>query len=154
MKHIKRFAAAAFAICLITTAGYAQSTNLKLRFHAPFPFTVENTKFTTGDYEVTEPSHLILEVRNLQNQNAAFEHAQPARSKEADGRMRLVFHRYDNEYFLALLSDGSVKSTYDFRQSKEEKRLANASPKPRLRIVSVRSNGTVQEASAGRPTRK
>jgi hypothetical protein len=61
---------------------------------------------------VTEPGRLTLELHNLQNQAAAFVHVQPTRSeKEADGRLRLSFHRYGGEYFLAAVSDGSWKST-------------------------------------------
>jgi len=53
MKRILLLAAATFAICLMTTASHAQAEQLKLRFHIPFPFTVENTTFAAGEYEVT-----------------------------------------------------------------------------------------------------
>jgi|SRR6516164_2410031 hypothetical protein len=145
MKRILSLAAATIAICLITTSTFAQAENLKLRFNIPFPFTVENTTFSAGEYEVTEPTHLILELRNVGSQVSAFEHAQPARSKkEADGRVRLMFHRYGNDYFLDAVSDGSWASTYDMRPSKEEKRLADTSPRPQLKIVSVLVDGTVE----------
>jgi hypothetical protein len=102
-------------------------------------------------YEVTQPARLVLELRNLQNQAAAFEHVQPAHSqKDANGRMRLIFHRYGSEYFLAAVSDGSWQSTYDLRSSKEEKQLANATPMPHLKVVSVLANGTIQAADVGR----
>lgn len=151
MKRILCLAAATIAICLISTASHAQAENLKLRFHVPFPFTVENTTFAAGEYEVTEPAHLILELRNVGSQAAAFEHARPARSrKESDGRVKLTFHRYGNEYFLAAASDGTWQSTLDLRPSKEEERLAHASPGPQLKIVSVLSNGTVVTSDIGR----
>jgi len=151
MKRILCLAAATIAICLSTNATYAQSESLKLRFYVPFAFTVENTTFSAGQYEVTEPAHLILELRNVGNQASAFEHAQPARSKkEADGRVRLVFHRYGDEYFLAAVSDGSWASTYDMRTSKEKERLAGTSPRPQLKIVSVLSNGAVVTSDIGR----
>ncbi len=151
MKRILLLAAATFAICLMTTASHAQAENLKLRFHVPFPFTVENTTFAAGEYEVTEPAHLILEVRNVGSQAAAFEHVTPARSvKKADGPTKLTFHLYGSEYFLAAVSDGSYQSTYDLRLSKEEKRLADASPRPPLKVVSVQAKGALQPASGGR----
>ena len=146
MKHTLCLAAATLALFLSSTATFAQSGSLKLRFHVSFPFAVENTTFSAGDYEVTDPAHLILELRNLQGQAAAFEHVQPASSSEkADGRIRFVFHRYDNEYFLAVISDGSAKSTFRLRQSKQEARLADTRPKPEMRIVSVLSDGTIRE---------
>jgi hypothetical protein len=54
---------------------------------------------------------------------------------EADGRVRLVFHRFDNEYFLAFVSNGSSKATY-----KPETQLANANPRKPVTIVSVTPN--------------
>jgi hypothetical protein len=148
MKRILLVAAAAIAMCLISTSTFAQAENLKLRFRVPFPFTVENTTFAAGEYEVTAPAHLILELRNVGSQAAAFEHAQPARSKkEADGRTKLTFHRYGSEYFLAAVSDGSYQSTYDLRLSKEEKELADASPRPQLKVVSILADSALQPAS-------
>ena len=150
MKRILCLAAATFAICLSTTTTYAQSESLKLRFNVPFAFTVENNTFAAGEYEVTEPAYMILELRNVKSQAAAFEHAQRARTrKEADGRVRLIFHRYDNEYFLAAISDGSWPSTYDMRVSQEEKRLMTTSPLPQVKVVTVLSNGTVEPAAIG-----
>ena len=151
MKRILCLAAATIAICLSTNPIYAQSESLKLRFYVPFPFAVENTSFAAGEYEVTEPAHLILALRNVGNQASAFEHAQPVRTKkEADGRVRLIFHRYGSEYFLAAVSDGSWASTYDMRPSKEEKRLADTTPRPQLKVVGVLANGTVETADIGR----
>jgi hypothetical protein len=139
MKRILSVTAATIAICFITTAVYAQSSSLRLRFHVPFAFSAKNKTYPAGDYEVTQPTYLILRVRNLQNQASAFEPVNPAQSrKEGDGRVRIVFHRYDNEYFLASVSDGSWESTYDFRISKEETQLANASPRKPVTIVSVK----------------
>ena len=151
MKRVLYLAAATFAIYLMTTASHAQAEQLKLRFHIPFPFTVENTTFAAGEYEVTEPAHLILEVRNVGSQAAAFEHATPARSgKKTDGRTKLTFHLYGSEHFLAAVSNGSYQSTYDLRPSKEEKRLAGASPRPQLKVVSILANRTVQATKDGR----
>jgi hypothetical protein len=139
MKRILSVTAATIAICFITTAVYAQSSSLRLRFHVPFAFSAKNKTYPAGDYEVTQPMYLILRVRNLQNQASAFEPVNPAQSrKEGDGRVRIVFHRYDNEYFLASVSDGSWESTYDFRISKKETQLANASPRKPVTIVSVK----------------
>jgi hypothetical protein len=149
MRRVLCLAVAAFAICLTTITAHAQSS-LRLRFHAPFAFTVENTTFPAGEYEVTQPDRLILMLRNVKDQSSAFEHVQPAQSrKEADGRLRVVFHHYGSEYFLAAVSDGSYQSTYDLRLSKEEKQLADASPRPQLKVVSILADNTVQPARDG-----
>jgi hypothetical protein len=150
MKRITRLAVAIIAICLITTTTHAQSGNLKLRFRVPFPFTVENTTFAAGEYEVTQPERFLLALRNVEDQASAFEPVQPARSrKEADGRGRAIFHRYGTVYFLAAISDGSWQSTYDLRRSKKEERLTDKDPTPQLQVVGVLANGTVERANVG-----
>jgi hypothetical protein len=148
MKRILSVAAATITICLMTTAAYSQSTHLRLRFHVPFSFSAKNKTFPAGEYEVTQPAHFFLAVRNLENPTSVFEPVYPAQSrKEGSGRVRLVFHRYDNQYFLAFVSDGSWESTYDFQVSKEETQLANASPRKPVTIVSVTPNGTAEVAN-------
>lgn len=150
MKRILCLAVAVLTISLMATAAQAQSGSLKLRFDVPFAFTVENATFSAGQYEVTQPARWILMVRNINTQSSGFEHARVAHSsKEADGRVRMVFHRYGNEYFLAGVSDGSIDSTYDLRESNEEKRLADLSPRPQLKVVSLLTNGTVQTSADG-----
>jgi hypothetical protein len=149
MKRFLCLAAATIAICLIATATIAQSS-LRLRFQVPFPFTIENASFSAGEYEVTMPANKILELRNLKDQTSRFEPALRAHAEEdADGRVRLIFHRYGSEYFLSVVSDGSRQSTYRFHMSKEERLIADASPRPQPKVVSVLVNGTVQTANAG-----
>ena len=130
MKRILFVLAATITGCLITAVSQAQSEGLELRFPVP--------------YEVTEHAHMILELRNVNSQAAAFQPVHPARSEEeVNGRARLIFHHYGNEYFLAAVSGGTPNSTYDCPQSKQEKRLADASPRLQLTVVSVLSNGIV-----------
>ncbi len=148
MKRILCFAAATIAICLIAPVAYAQGSHLKLRFHVPFQFSVKDKTFPAGEYEVSQPWHLSLSVRNLENYTSTFESVVPAQSRnEGNGHARLVFHRYGNDYFLVFVSDGSWESTYDFQISKEETQLANASPRKPVTIVSVTPNGTAEVAS-------
>ena len=149
MKRILSVAAAIITICLMTSTAYSQSSNLRLRYHVPFAFSVKNQTFPAGDYEVTQPTHFLLRVHNLGgNQTSAFEPVVPAQSrKEGNGNIRLVFHRYDNEYFLVFVSDGSWESTYDFQISKAEKQVANAIPQKPMTIVSVNQNGTAEVAN-------
>ena len=107
MKRFLYLAAATIAICLIATVTYAQSDSLRLRFHVPFPFTAQGSSFPAGAYEVTKPTKMNLALRNLKGQATLFVIALPASSKEADGSVKVVFHRYGSEYFLSLVSTGS-----------------------------------------------
>ena len=151
MKYKCNVVATMIVICLMTSATYAQSGSLKVRFHVPFPFTVENKTFAAGEYEVTQPTQFMLGLRNVENQASAFEHVQPAgSSKEVDGRARAVFHRYGKSYFLAAVSDGSWQSTYDFDKSNKEAELIAQDPTRQPQVVTALSNGTVVSAEIGR----
>ena len=151
MKSKWNVVATMLAICLITTATYAQSGNFKVRFHVPFPFTVENKTLAAGEYEVTQPTQLVLGLRNMENQVSAFERVQPAGSnKEVGGRAAVVFHRFGNSYFLVAISDGAWQSTYDFDRSSKETELIAKDPTRQPEVVSAPSNGTVVTADRGR----
>ena len=151
MKYKCNVVATMIVICLMTSATYAQSGSLKVRFHVPFPFTVENKTFAAGEYEVTQPTQFMLGLRNVENQASALEHVQPAgSSKEVDGRARAVFHRYGKSYFLAAVSDGSWQSTYDFDKSNKEAELIAQDPTRQPQVVTALSNGTVVSAEIGR----
>ena len=150
MKYKCNVVATMIVICLMTSATYAQSGSLKVRFHVPFPFTVENKTFAAGEYEVTQPTQFMLGLRNVENQASAFEHVQPAgSSKEVDGRARAVFHRYGKSYFLTAVSDGSWQSTYDFDKSNKEAELIAQDPTRKPEVVTAPSNGMVITADRG-----
>lgn len=145
MKRILCLAVTTLAMGLMTTATHAQSGNLKLRFTVPFPFSVENKTFSAGEYEVTQPAHWHLLLRNIQTQSSALEAAPPAPlPKEVDGRTRVVFNRYGNKYFLVQVSDGSIESTYNLLKCQEEKRLADAMSGSRPNLVTVLSKSKIQ----------
>jgi len=148
MKRILYLAAATIAICLITPAAYAQRSDLDLRFHVPFQFSIGNSTFAAGDYVVTRPTPLKLIFRNLDNHTSAIVSVLPASSrKDGNGHTRVVFHCYGSEYFLAFVSEGSLDSTFGFYISKEETILANASTQKPMTIVSVvPSRDTTQAA--------
>jgi hypothetical protein len=151
MKCKRNVAVTIIAICLITAAAHAQSRFLVLRFRVPFPFTVKNTTFAAGEYEITQPGQFILALRNVDNQASAFAHVTPADSKKAAGRRAIaVFHRYGGAYFLATISDGSWEATYDLERSNKEKMLTDRIPARQPEVVSVLSNGTVVTAAVGR----
>ena len=102
MKYILYLAAATLAFCPLTPSAYAQRSDLDLRFHAPFPFSVGDNTFAAGDYVVTREGHLKLIFSNQENHVAALVSVLPARSsKVGNSHARIVFHRYDDQYFLS-----------------------------------------------------
>jgi hypothetical protein len=151
MKRTFSLAAATFAFLLIAPTMYGQTHHMSLRFHVPFSFNINDQTFTPGEYEFTQQSLFLVKVANLKSDDSAVESVQPAQSrKEGNGQVKLVFHRYNGQYFLAAVSDGSWESTYDFKISTEEKQLAQASPRKPMTTVSVDPAGTVLVAERGR----
>ena len=155
MKHILYLAAATIAIGLMTPAAHAQRSDLDLRFHAPFPFSVGNNTFAAGDYMVTRLGHLKLLFFNQENRTAASVSVLPASShKYGNGHARVVFHRYGSQYFLAVVSEGSLDSTFGVYTSKEETQLANASPQKPVTTVSVVPSRGALQATVSPQSRK
>jgi hypothetical protein len=141
MKHALYLAA--IAICLITPAAEAQQSNLDLRFDVPFPFSINDKTFAAGNYQITYQSRHMIIVRNRTDQTAAFVSVLPAQSRNEGNRpARLLFHRYGDQYFLTSLFCGGWESTYDFKKSRAEERLAYESPRDGVITVIVDPNGT------------
>jgi len=150
MKRTLSLSAVALAFFLIAPTMYGQTSHLRLRFHVPFSFSINNQTFTPGDYEITQQSLFMLKVANLKSNDSAFESVYPAQSRnEVNGQMRLVFHRYDNQYFLTAVSDGSWESTYDFKISTDEKQSGQANPRKPMTTVRIDPEGTVLVAGRG-----
>ena len=151
MKRILCLAAAAvLALGVMATTAQAQSDSVKIRIHVPFSFTVENTTFDAGDYLITEPSNQVLRIQGQSERASSIQHVKFAHSRqESDGRVKLIFHRYGAQYFLAVVSNGTSESTFDFQITEQELRVADATPKPHLNVVSVLANGSVEATAIG-----
>jgi len=148
MKRTLSLSAVALAFFLIAPTMYGQASHLRPRFHVPFSFSINNQTFTPGDYEFTQQSVLLLKVANLKSNDSAFESVLPAQAhQESNGQVKLVFHRYGNQYFLAGVSSGSWGSI--FKTSTDEKQLAQANPRKPMIAVSVDPEGTVAVAARG-----
>jgi hypothetical protein len=94
---------------------------------------------------INRQGHLKLIFCNQENHTATFVGVLPASSKDGNGHARIVFHRYGDQYFLAIVSEGSLDSTFGVYTSKEETQLANASPqKPVTTVSVVPSRGALQ----------
>ena len=151
MKRILFLAVMTVAVFLVVPKMYSQNKHLRLRFHVPFSFSANNQTFTPGEYEFTHQSLLVFKVANLKSNDSAFESVLPAQShKESNGQVKLVFHLYGNQYFLAAVSFGSWESSYDFETSAEEKRLADEGPRKPMMSVTIDPAGTVLVADRGR----
>jgi len=98
------------------------SRNLKADI--PFDFTVGGKTLPAGQYTVSSsgPSNALM-IRSWETKQSAFAITHECKAA-ADGKPRLIFHRYGDQYFLAqVLSDTSGN---ELAKSKAEREAARA----------------------------
>lgn len=110
------------------------------RAHIPFDFNVGNRTLPTGDYviELTSrsTSQNVLTILETKSGEAKIVQAIP---KEANGMSeisKLVFNRYDNEYFLAQMITPTLSA--EFRKTKVESRLVKTQKPNRETVTMLR----------------
>jgi hypothetical protein len=88
----------------------------------PFPFTVANHTLPPGRYTVTPLSEKAFKIVNSQNQGAF------ALKNRVEGRApkstKMVFHRYENAYFLSEIWVAGSRTGDRVVRSRPEKELA------------------------------
>ena len=129
------------AIAMIISLPHAQAQS-RLIANVPFNFEAGQTAMAAGQYEVVSLSQQAGELRNL-NTDATDVFIKSMRVQASNGgHARLVFHKYDNQYFLSEIWDGESNTGIQLSQSRHEKevRLAGnrVSDGPETVIVAMR----------------
>lgn len=87
-------------ISALSIAGFA-GLDRSLKANIPFDFMVAGKKLAAGEYTVErEAVRGALVIRNWETKKAVAAIAHDS-EKGVNGKARLVFHRYGNQYFLA-----------------------------------------------------
>ena len=102
-----------------------------LKFTAPFPFYVGNTRMPSGSYIITQPtdsdSGLVFFSSIDRSKHAAII-VIPTQSTEAPKQSKVIFAKYgDNLYFDRVLVDGSVTGVLAERTKAEKQAEQHAS---------------------------
>jgi hypothetical protein len=92
-------------LCLLFTlavASVSAQSNSHIRVNIPFDFTAGKAQLKAGEYIVHSSSESILVLRRINYGTDTFVFA-PNKLQRPETNLsgKLVFHRYDNEYFLA-----------------------------------------------------
>jgi hypothetical protein len=90
-------AVALLAIASVATCAGAMAQQSGLRANIPFGFTVGNTWMPAGEYTVTSPNQGVLELKS--GNHIAFV-ASIKSYGESNSGSKLVFDKYDDQYFL------------------------------------------------------
>ena len=126
MKHVKKaFALSGLLVLLTFSAALGQSDRQTI-IHIPFNFTVGEKSFTAGKYVIQQnrkDSDLVWVIRRKDNVGKALILTRPVRANETVEETRLVFHKYDDLYFLAEFWTPGSNTGREIQISNREKAL-------------------------------
>ena len=85
---------------LSAISGYAQSKTLIGRVEIPFDFSIRDKTLPAGIYRVERIFQDVILIRSEDGQEACVSLTMPVQAKKTPKTARLLFHRYDETYFL------------------------------------------------------
>ncbi len=143
MKYNSYGALMILALALIVGAPmiHAQS---RAKANVPFDFSMDQKLMPAGAYEISSPDGRVLVVRNLDTREARLM-IEPMHVEASQGsaipRAKLVFHKYDDQYFLVQIWDGQNRIGIAFPESKREQELklaSNTAPQPEVVVIAMK----------------
>ena len=129
MKHIRRAIALSGLLLILTFSAAFGQSNRQTIIHIPFNFTVGETSFTAGKYVIQQnrkDSDVVWMIRRTDNVGKALILTRPVRANDTVEETRLVFHKYDDLYFLAEFWTPGSNSGREIQISNREKSLEKA----------------------------
>ncbi len=126
------------ALALIVSVPMTQA-QARAKANVPFEFSLNHQLMPAGNYEISSEGEKLLEVRNLDTMKACTViesvHVQASQAPHA----KLVFHKYDDQYFLAEIWDGSDLGI-QLPESKREKEMkwARDDHQPELVVIAMK----------------
>jgi len=119
-------AAGCLLTLLVVVSAHAQDPGTAIRVSIPFDFIVEGKSLPAGQYEVRrvndEPTGLIIQNIYHRRDEALFQ-TEPHDERRTPNRSQLVFHRYNDEYFLSEVVNAGEERAEELRTTREERHL-------------------------------
>ena len=128
---IRRLSALAFAVCLLMLISTpASAFTFRIRAEIPFDFQVGSKKLPKGEYiiESVNDAGGVLLIRHVKKGKAINFTVVRGKMMEKP-KSKLVFHRYNDQYFLARVWDGTSDTVLKLDKSSAEKKAAKAAKK-------------------------
>src|SRR4026208_963884 len=129
MKHMKKAFALPGLLVLLTFASALGQSDRQTIIHIPFNFTVGEKAFTAGKYVIErnrKDSDTVYVIRRKDNVGKALILTRPVRANDTVEETRLVFHKYEDLYFLAEFWTPGSNTGREIQTSKREKSLEKA----------------------------
>jgi hypothetical protein len=93
----------------------------------PFAFSLQDRSMPAGNYKIMAISDRVIEVWNLDEGHGQLLAKQMSVQSSRAQSPKLVFHKYDDQYFLSEIWDGQSNTGLAFAESKREKEVQTAS---------------------------
>jgi hypothetical protein len=110
-------------IAAISSAFAGQSARVSAK--VPFAFTIGKESLPAGTYTFYENANGLIRIQNTQGDAYVYA-TNPGTTARVDGQAKFIFHRYDEQYFLSEVFNGTEDSSRKFAVSKLEKDLIGA----------------------------
>jgi len=127
MKHIRRAIALSGLLLLLTfSSALGQSGRQTTIIHIPFNFTVGEKTLPAGKYVIEQnrkDSDVVWVIRHKDDVGNALVLTRPVRANETVENTKLVFHQYDDLYFLAEFWTAGSNTGREVQTSSREKAL-------------------------------
>jgi len=129
MKHIQRAITLSGLLLLFTFSSALGQPDRQTIINIPFNFTVGEKAFSAGKYVIErnkKDSDTVWVIRHKDTARSAFLLTRPVRANDTQEETRLVFHRYDDLYFLSEFWTEGSKTGREIQISNREKALDKA----------------------------
>jgi hypothetical protein len=131
----------AFAFIAAAVPANAQSTQ-QISAKVPFEFSVGDKTLPAGEYHVRSITRAadVLSIQNDKTLQSIGRFTMRIRPNEKDTRVRLVFHRYGDQYFLSEVwggYDGSGRQLVESKKEKNARRSAGTLAAVRYETVEI-----------------
>ena len=124
-----KFVAGLALLTLAIAAAPVAAQTYRMEAAIPFSFAVGSHTMPAGQYEIQSLARGVAKIYNQDSRTPLAVSYQPGAmpsSRMGGGDVILVFHRYDEAYFLAEIRDGYSATVYTFPEAQRERELRRA----------------------------
>ena len=133
-------AAGCLLTLLVVVSAHAQDPGTAIRVSIPFDFIVEGKTLPAGQYEVRrindEPTGLLIQNVYHRRNEALFQ-TEPREEHRTPNHSLLVFHRYNDSYFLSEVVNAGEERAEELRPTREERHLRSEMAKNNIEPETV-----------------
>jgi hypothetical protein len=131
----KALAVLAFG-CLSASAQSSQGVVTKV----PFAFTAGTKRFPAGEYRIARYQPYVVSIKSLDGKTSGFVLCQRTESVQAQAKSIVVFHRYDDQFFLNKIWEQGGTSGLEFpKTAKESEAQAKSLHVPETVTASIKN---------------